>query len=186
MCEPNGFTSFYTSGLKLDFVIVKALYRIKICAPLPMFLEISLLNCPNQALIGSKYIHSLVKFQHKQSNQARSYSGVQGSVTPPPDTNFAISVGKFFYFFVFLEHKKNNWVLGRKGRLVNLLHLSMKSFHVNRYSSIMGITPILAGKMYVLHPSRTGPDSNSYSYPVITEKVRITISRCTLRERTLC
>ena len=81
-----------------------------------------------------------------------------GGVTPPRQifcrqfTQFAIFVGQYFYFFVFLEHNKKNQVLWRNGKLVDLLHSSMNSSHISRYSSIMGTKPIFVGKMQVLHP----------------------------------
>ena len=51
-----------------------------------------------------------------------------------------------FLLFVLVEHKKKNYMVWRNGQLVNLLHFSMKSSRLNRYSSILGTTPIFSAK----------------------------------------
>ena len=71
----------------------------------------------------------------------------------PPDNCFASKLpnlpflsANVFTFLHFLEHKKKNYALRRNGKLVNLIHLFIRPSHINRYSSIIGTTPISSTK----------------------------------------
>ena len=74
------------------------------------------------------------------------------------------------YYFTFLYF----WIIRRRikclrcnRKLFNFLQLSMKSSHVNRYSSIMGTTPSSVGKRQVLQP----PKKNFQERPCLWQYV---------------
>ena len=97
------------------------------------------------------YCFCISRFLHSGTTEQPASPFIQwgagGGVTHP-QTN-ALSANhqichlcwQFCLLFAFLEHKKKNQVPWCNRKLVSFLHLTMKSSHVNKHSSIMEPRP---------------------------------------------